>query len=171
MKNLTKRTLFAGLGLLAMACLVQAQEPAQTPPATPAPAAPAAPAALPTPAITGPLAGLPPAIFDAGPFGKIAVNGFLSGMGTVQTSPVPGDSTRHADLSNGQVFIQKTDGWFQFYLQAGAYTLPALATPFLGTNDTLTNNFNYHQNIYSVYNSYQLKLEKCFYTVTATHFI
>ncbi|HTE00710.1 MAG TPA: outer membrane beta-barrel protein [Mucilaginibacter sp.] len=28
------------------------------------------------------------------------------------------------------------------------------------TNDTLTNNFTYHQDIYSVYNSYQLKLEK-----------
>jgi hypothetical protein len=28
------------------------------------------------------------------------------------------------------------------------------------TNDTLTNNFNYHQDIYSVYNSYQLKMEK-----------
>jgi len=28
------------------------------------------------------------------------------------------------------------------------------------TNDTLTNNFVYHQNIYSVYNSYQLKMEK-----------
>jgi hypothetical protein len=123
------------VGLLAMAWLVQAQDaPAQTPPA-----APAAPAALPTPAITGPLAGLPPAIFDAGPFGKIAVNGFLSGLGMVQTSPVPGDNTRHADLSNAQVFIQKTDGWFQFYIQAGAYTLPALATPFLGTNDTLSN--------------------------------
>jgi len=28
------------------------------------------------------------------------------------------------------------------------------------TNDTLTNNFTYHQNIISLYNSYQLKLEK-----------
>ncbi|WP_426668874.1 outer membrane beta-barrel protein [Mucilaginibacter sp. McL0603] len=28
------------------------------------------------------------------------------------------------------------------------------------TNDTLTNNFTYHQNIYSLYNSYQLKLDK-----------
>ena len=28
------------------------------------------------------------------------------------------------------------------------------------TVDTLTNNFNYHQNIFSVYNSYQVKLEK-----------
>ena len=39
MKNFTKRALFAGLGLLAMSCLVQAQDaPAQTPPAAPAPA-------------------------------------------------------------------------------------------------------------------------------------
>ena len=28
------------------------------------------------------------------------------------------------------------------------------------TNDTLTNNFTYHQDIYSVYNSYQLKMDK-----------
>ena len=28
------------------------------------------------------------------------------------------------------------------------------------TNDALTNNFNYHQNIFSLYNSYQLKLDK-----------
>jgi len=132
---MTKCTLFAGLGLLAMSWVVQAQD-AQTPPAAPAPAAPAA---LPTPAITGPLAGLPPAIFDAGPFGKIAVNGFVSGLGLVQNNHVPGDDTTHADMSNGQIVIQKTDGWFQFYLQAGAYTLPALATPFLGTNNTLTN--------------------------------
>jgi hypothetical protein len=119
-----------------------AQTPDQQKPADQAalaPAAPAAPAPLPTPAITGPLSGLPPAIFDAGPFGKIAVNGFLSGMGVAESNHVAGDDTRHADLSNGQVFIQKTDGWFQFYLQAGAYTLPALATPFLGTNDTMSN--------------------------------
>ena len=41
---------------------------------------PAAPTALPTPSITGPLSGLSsPAMFDAGPFGKIAVNGILDG--------------------------------------------------------------------------------------------
>jgi Putative beta-barrel porin-2, OmpL-like. bbp2 len=106
--------------------------------ATPAPAAPAAPTALPAPSITGPLAGLPPAIFDAGPFGKIAVNGILSGGGMWQGDHVPGDSNTQAALNNGQVFIQKTDGWFQFYLQAGAYTIPALATPFLSTQKTVS---------------------------------
>src|ERR1019366_7602171 len=60
--------------------------------ATPAaPAAPAAPAPLSAPTFTGPLSNIPPAIFDAGPFGKIAVNGVVSGLGTVQTNPVPGD--------------------------------------------------------------------------------
>ena len=114
--------------------------------ATTAPAAPAAPAPaeaaptpLPTPAITGPLANLPPAIFDAGPFGKIAVNGLLSGFGLWQDVPAPGDSNTQAALSNGQVFIQKTDGVVQFYLQAGAYLMPALGTPFLATDKTMTN--------------------------------
>jgi len=95
------------------------QKPADQTPAPPAPAA------LPTPAITGPLSGLPPAMFDAGPFGKIAVNGILNGFGMWQGNHVPGDEPTQAALSNGQVFIQKTDGWFQFYLQAGAYTLPS----------------------------------------------
>ena len=44
-------------------------------------------------------------------------------------------------LSNGQVFIQKTDGWWQFYLQAGAYNILALGTPFLATDQTLSNLF------------------------------
>jgi len=103
-----------------------------------APAAPAAPTALSSPAITGPLSNVPPAIFDAGPFGKLALNGFLSGMGSVQTNHVPGDSAGQAVLSNGQIFLQKTDGWFQFYLQAGAYNVPVLAAPFLSTEKTLS---------------------------------
>jgi hypothetical protein len=104
------------------------------------PAAPAAaPAALASPAITGPLQGIPPAMLDAGPFGKISVNGILSGFGMWQGNHVPGDSNTQAALGNGQVFIQKTDGWFQFYLQAGAYTLPALAAPFLATDKTMSN--------------------------------
>ena len=109
--------------------------PTETPPPT---AAPAAPTALPSPSITGPLSGIPPAIFDAGPFGKIAVNGILSGFGMLQDNYVPGDNSRQATLSNGQIWIQKTDGWWQFYLQGGAYTIPALATPFLDSGKTVT---------------------------------
>jgi hypothetical protein len=108
-------------------------------PAAAAAPAPAAPTALPTPAITGPLSGLPPAMFDAGPFGKIAVNGILDGAGVVTGNYVPGDGTSQAALANGQIFVQKTDGVFQFYLQAGAYDISSLGTPFLATDKTISN--------------------------------
>ena len=104
----------------------------------PAVTAPAAPAPLPTPSITGPLSNLPPAEFDAGPFGKLAVNGFLSGMGLVQNNHISGDDSKQAALSNGQVFIQKTDGWFQFYLQAGIYNIPSLGTSFLASDKAVS---------------------------------
>jgi Putative beta-barrel porin-2, OmpL-like. bbp2 len=104
----------------------------------PAPAAATPPAALPTPSFTGPLQNLPPATFDAGPFGQLAVNGIFSGMGLWQSNPLSGDEPTQAALSNGQIFIQKTDGWFQFYLQAGAYTISELSLPFLPVDLTLT---------------------------------
>ena len=59
-------------------------------------------------------------------------------MGLVQNNHIPGDDTKQADLSNGQVFIQKSDGWFQFYLQAGAYNIPDLGVPFVSTKDTIS---------------------------------
>ncbi len=93
-----------------------------------APAAPGSPHGAQHPAITGPMSNLPPAVFDAGPFGKLDVNGIITGFGMWQGNHVPGDSNTQAALSNGQVFLQKTDGWFQFYVQAGAYTVPALGT-------------------------------------------
>lgn len=83
-------------------------------------------AALSTPAMSGPLAANPnPFSLDAGPLGKIYVDGILSGVGFWQSNHVPGDQEWRADASNGQVFIQKTDGWLQFYVQAGTYSLPS----------------------------------------------
>jgi hypothetical protein len=141
LKNLAAIALCLGL---ASVCGAQSGTPGAADPAataTPAPAAPPAPAALPTPSITGPLQGLPPAIFEAGPFGKIAVNGIVNGMGMWTGNYIPGDNPTQLTLSNGQVFIQKTDGWFQFYVQAGVYNLPALGTPFLATDKTNSNFF------------------------------
>ena len=116
--------------------------PAATPAAAAVSAAPADPAPAPspltTPAVTGPLQWLPPAVFDAGPLGKIAANGIITGSGLVQSNHVPGDSDGQAALSNGQLFIQKADGKFQYFIQAGAYTLPALATPFLAADKTVS---------------------------------
>jgi hypothetical protein len=94
---------------------------------------------LPTPAMTGPLATASPNTFDAGPFGKLDVTGIVSGIGMAQGNHVPGDDTTQGDLSNGQAFVQKTTGWWQFYGQAGAYNLPAIATPYVLTADAVKN--------------------------------
>lgn len=105
-----------------------------TVPATPAPQP------LPNPSMTAPLkTAAPPHMFDAGPFGKLAITGILSGAGLTQGNWVPGDKSTHWDLSNGQIFLQKTTGWWQFYLQGGAYNTPVLGTPFLSTVDTVKN--------------------------------
>jgi Putative beta-barrel porin-2, OmpL-like. bbp2 len=139
LKNLGAITLCLGLASVcaaqtAPAPAAQAAAPADQ---AAAPAAPAAPTALSTPAITGPLSNLPPFVFDAPPFGKISVNGIVSGTGMWQGNHVPGDSNTQAALSNGQVFLQKTDGWFQFYIQAGGYDIISLGLPFLDTDKTI----------------------------------
>lgn len=107
---------------------------AQQPPPAPAPAAPAAPAPNPmaNPAMSGPLAANPqPAKFDAGPIGPVYATGVLSGLGLVQSDPTIFDRTGHFDISNGQVMIQKPDGPYQFYLQGGIYSLPAIGYTYL----------------------------------------
>ena len=99
---------------------------------SPAPT-PNTPTPLSTPSITGPLQAAPPINLDAGPLGKLSLNGVLSGFGLVQSNHVSGDSTGQAALSNGQVFVQKPDGWWQFYVQAGAYNILSLGLPFAST--------------------------------------
>lgn len=128
----------------------QAQAPASAslppPAATPASAAvapasppvgPPAPSPMPWPGMSAGLAANPhPANFDAGPFGKITVDGVLSGLALTQSHPALdffGNQNKHsyADVSNAQVIINKSSGVVQFYIQAGAYSLPALGTPYL----------------------------------------
>lgn len=118
-----------------------ADELAQQPPA-PATAAPGAPAAPPPPApatspliaptIIGPLAiQLPPPKYTLGPLGDIYVDGIGSGLGQWQNNVFPGNRPWQPDLSNGQLFVQKTDGIFQFYAQAGAYSISSLGAPYI----------------------------------------
>lgn len=123
----------------------QASVSAAAAPATPAAAADAAPAAAPTPlstfVLTGPLQWLPPASFDAGPLGKLYVNGIVTGFSQFQNNHVPGDDSAQATLSNGEVFIQKADGKVQYFVQAGVYTMPTLSVPFA---DAQTTNKNFY---------------------------
>jgi hypothetical protein len=107
----------------------------------PAATAPAAPTPLPTPSMSGPLATGIPHELPAGPFGKIEVTGILSGIGMYGNNPVVHSDEGHEDISNAMVFIQKTSGWFQFFLQGGAYNLPAVGYPFLKTTTTTSSDF------------------------------
>jgi hypothetical protein len=78
-----------------------------------------------------------PNSFDAGPFGKVYVTGQLSGLVNGQTNAVsPPDKDWFGDLANAQVEVQKTDGVFQFYLQAGAYSLASLGVPYAHVVDS-----------------------------------
>ncbi len=115
----------------------QPQESALASTPTPAPA-PADAAPLGSPAMVGPLTAGSPIMFDAGPFGKLAVNGILSGFGIWQNNPAATDQGALADISNGQVYLQKPTGVIQFYLQAGAYNFPSLGTPILSTADIIS---------------------------------
>ena len=121
----------------------------------PAPAAEAAPASAPAAAPTSPvsmpamsatLAGnVKPLKIDAGAYGPIYVTGVLSGMGMYESNFVGSGifSNEHrwmADLTNGQVVVQKVDGPIQFYAEGGAYSFPAVGVPYLragsATGDT-----------------------------------
>ena len=107
----------------------QGQESANAPATTP----------LTTPAITGPLQSVPPVVFDGGPLGKLNLNGVVSGIGVWQGNHIASDNPAQAALSNGQMFIQKTTDWWQFYVQVGAYNILPLGTPFLSTEKAVSN--------------------------------
>ena len=99
------------------------------------------PVAMSTPSMSSTLsANSNPMAFDlGGPFGKIYVTGALSGLVNGQTNAVsPPDHSWFGDLSNAQVFVQKTDGPIQFFLQAGAYSLPSLGVPYAHVADSRT---------------------------------
>ena len=134
---------FLFLALVALPSLGQNAPPdAQSAPSsTPADSAaaatkPADPAPLPMPSMSGPLQTAIPHEVEGG---KLAVTGILTGMAWSEGNHVSGDNATHYDVSNAQLFVQKTSGWWQFYLQGGAYNLPAIGVPFLSTSDTIKN--------------------------------
>ena len=120
----------------AFAALAASAAYADDAPAAPAAAAPApapAPSAAPYPAMSASLAmPAPPMTYDLGFLGKVSVGGVISGLAMAQSNPVYNYSTGKSDLkstvdiSNAQIFINKSDGVFQYFIQAGTYSLPAL---------------------------------------------
>jgi hypothetical protein len=69
-----------------------------------------------------------------GDLGKMFVTGTVSALGLWQDTVFPGDHSERIDLSNAQIFLQKTDGLIQFYVQAGAYSIPDLGVPYVTMN-------------------------------------
>ena len=131
-----KTTWLAGAAAAAFGLATVSAAHAEDAPAAPAAAAaPAGPTPLASPSMTPPLsANADPYGFDTG-FGKIWVSGQLSALGLSQSNSIPGDKKNRFDLSNAQIEIQKIDGLFQFYVQAGAYSLPSLGTPYFKATD------------------------------------
>jgi hypothetical protein len=115
--------------------------PAAAPAAPAAAAAPATPPTSPvsTPSMEGPLTvNVTPESFTLpNGLGKIYVSGAVTAIGFTETPVSAGDKDATADISNAQVFIQKVDGEWQFFLQAGEYSIPVLGAGYLsGPNAT-----------------------------------
>ena len=80
----------------------------------------------------GPLAvNVKPLSFDIPDFGKIYVSGALTGLAFTENNLFPGDRNSQADVDNAQIFVQKVDGAFQFFVQGGVYSLPSLGAGYL----------------------------------------
>jgi hypothetical protein len=138
MKNLRKLILGTASATIAFASLDSIAS-AQT-----APAAAPAPAPMAMPSMSGPSANPAPLSFDLSGsgldflIGKVYVTGALTGMAYGQTNSlsVSGDRDVYADLTNGQVVVQKTDGFFQWYVEAGAYSFPTIGVPYVSSGPT-----------------------------------
>jgi hypothetical protein len=136
MKKSEKQLIASGLMLLSIATCgavmvvdkAFADEPA--PAAAEEPAPPAPPVLL--PAMAGPLAvNSKPNSYDAGLLGNVYVTGIVSGFAQLQNNVVPGDRSHQADVSNAQIFINKPTGLIQYFIQAGAYSLPDIGSPYI----------------------------------------
>ena len=95
-----------------------------------------------TPSMSAPLSANPePSVVDAGPLGKVYVTGAVTGIGYLQNNESPGDKESRADVSNAQVFIQKAEGLFQFFIQAGGYSIPTIGAPYAEAEDVTPSTF------------------------------
>jgi Putative beta-barrel porin-2, OmpL-like. bbp2 len=101
----------------------------------------------PSPSLSASLAGNPnPYSMNLGFLGEnVYVGGVVSAMGLVQSQATkfPGsfDNPSAFDISNAQVFVQKNSGFFQYYVQAGSYSIPILSVPYMKSTDSMKNSF------------------------------
>ncbi len=137
--NSLKKSMITGAAAWASLVFGVTSAPAQQSDEPPAPAEeqPAAPTAMTTPAMSVPLVANPnPMSMDAGFLGPVYVTGAVSGLGLWQNNKSPDQQHSQASLSNGHLFIQKPEGLFQYYIDVGAYTFPAVGAPYFSTATT-----------------------------------
>ena len=158
---MTRSKLFvcAGAAALSLACVTAAfaDDQATTPPPAGGAATAATPASPPPPPTPPPYPSMGPtlsnnansATFDAGPLGKLTVNGVLSGVFYAQSNPSfdAGDgkfnSSTGLDLSNGMVTVQQTSGVVQFAVQAGVYSFPTVGNAYIKATTQANLTFGY----------------------------
>src|SRR5215469_18907265 len=149
---MTRSKLFVGAGATAMSLAVVGAAFADDQATTPPPASGAAATATPTSPPPPPPPPTPPpypsmgptlsnnansATFDAGPLGKLTVNGVLTGVAYAQSNPsfdaanFKFNSTGGFDLSNGMVTVQQDSGILQFAVQAGVYSFPTVGNAYI----------------------------------------
>ena len=139
--NRFKKSIITGAGAWALLALGITAAPAQQSEEQPAEKPgeeQAAPTAMATPGMSAPLTANPnPMSVDAGFLGPVYVTGAVSGLGLWQNNKFPDQQHSQASLSNGQLFLQKPEGLFQYFLAVGAYTFPALGAPYFSTGTTV----------------------------------
>jgi len=91
------------------------------------------------PEMLGPLTANPnPLSSEIEDFGKIYLTGAVSGLAQWQTNPESDDSTTQVDLSNAQIFVQKPEGFLQFFVETGFYSQPILGTAYVNAINTIS---------------------------------
>jgi hypothetical protein len=95
---------------------------------------------LSAPSFSGPLRPNPdPMTTDVGVFGKLHITGQLTGLGQALSNGIPGSDPRTTnpllDIGNAQIEIQTTGAPLTFFVQAGAYSLPALGSAYMRATD------------------------------------
>jgi hypothetical protein len=77
-----------------------------------------------------------PESFAIPDFGTIYVTGAVTAIALSDTPKFAGEKDAISDISNAQVFIQKVDGEFQFFLDVGAYSFPTVGVPYTTAGNT-----------------------------------
>jgi len=96
------------------------------------------------PAMTGPLAAVAhPYFYDMPVIGRIYMGAALTGLGYAQSNHGAIDDNSSADIGNAQLFIQKPDGFVQFFAQIGEYSIPAISTQYLRAGKMTEKTYNY----------------------------